>query len=294
MVEVACERGLESTSVARVLARSGVSRRTFYELFEDRYDCFLAAFEQAVAQVAGRVIPAYEAESNAVDAIRAGLLALLSFFDEEPELGWLCVVESLAGDPATLVHRKQVLQRVAAVLDAGWGLTRNPPPRFTAEGVLGGVFAVIHARLLDASSPALVGLLNPLMAMIVLPYLGPAAARRERARRAPKLSPTRRSPMPASDPLQGPRMRLTYRTLRALAAIAEDPGSSNREVAAAAGISDQGQVSKLLRRLKDLGLVRNTGQGQCAGMANAWTITAKGQALVRAVRLSSEQPRSLR
>lgn len=60
-------------------------------------------------------------------------------------------------------------------------------------------------------------------------------------------------------------MRLTHRTVRVLMVIAERPGASNREVAERSGISDQGQISKLLTRLARLKLVENTGEGRNAG-----------------------------
>ena len=150
---------------------------------------------------------------------------------------------------------------------------------------MGGILAVLHARLLEAAAAPLVGLSNQLMAMVVLPYLGPAAARRELARPEPKSARARRSRGAKGSSLEGLSMRLTYRTLRSLIAIAEQPGASNREVAESAGITDPGQVSKLLRRLRDLDLVANDGPGQAAGLANAWTISPKGQALLRSVRL---------
>lgn len=71
-------------------------------------------------------------------------------------------------------------------------------------------------------------------------------------------------------------MRLTYRTMRALVAIAEHPGASNREVASASGIVDQGQISKLLSRLERLALIENHGGGQLHGLSNAWYLTARG------------------
>jgi DNA-binding MarR family transcriptional regulator len=72
-------------------------------------------------------------------------------------------------------------------------------------------------------------------------------------------------------------MRLTYRTVRVLSAIANDPGSSNRSLGDAAGIGDQGQVSKLLARLQRLGLIENKGIGAATrGEPNAWTLTGKG------------------
>jgi DNA-binding MarR family transcriptional regulator len=120
----------------------------------------------------------------------------------------------------------------------------------------------------------LVGLLNPLMGMIVLPYLGARAARRELTRPVP---PTRSRGVhaPHRDLLDGLDMRLTYRTVRVLSALAAHPGSSNREVAQHAGITDQGQISKLLHRLCTLGLIHNAAP-DAKGHPNAWTLTPHG------------------
>ncbi len=82
-------------------------------------------------------------------------------------------------------------------------------------------------------------------------------------------------------------MRITYRTVRVLIAIASGPGASNREIATGAGISDQGQVSKLLTRLEHLGLIDNQGAGPAKGAPNAWTLTPKGRRVEEAVRIQS-------
>ena len=79
-----------------------------------------------------------------------------------------------------------------------------------------------------------------------------------------------------SDPLDEVDMRLTYRTARVLACIAQQPGASNRAVAERAGVTDPGQISKLLRRLEGLGLVVNTGGGHQSGTPNVWELTLLG------------------
>jgi len=133
-----------------------------------------------------------------------------------------------------------------------------------------------------------VGLRNALMATIVLPYLGAEAAEQELKRPAPRGRP---APRTRHNALQGLDMRLTYRTvlvLRALEELGGPPtrralqgatggrGPSNRQVAAAAGISDAGQISKLLARLEALGLIANTGGDHAKGEPNAWHLTPKG------------------
>jgi hypothetical protein len=148
-------------------------------------------------------------------------------------------------------------------------------PPLTAEGVVGGVLSVLHARLIGQPSDSLLELTGPLMGMIVLPYLGPGAAQKESARPAP--SPRERPPAGRRDPLRDLDMRLTYRTVRVLLAIAASPGSSNRKVGFDAGIEDQGQISKLLSRLERLGLIENGGAGQVRGAPNAWLLTDRGR-----------------
>lgn len=81
-----------------------------------------------------------------------------------------------------------------------------------------------------------------------------------------------------------PGMRVTHRTLRVMCALAEHPGSSNREVARAAGISDRAQISKLLARLADLGLIEKAGSHHLGRPSNAWRLTTRGREFVRAAR----------
>lgn len=284
MAKVACEQGPESATVAQIAARAGVSRSMFYELFKNREACFLATFDEAVERAGETAIVAYEAEDRWVDRVRAGLESLLVFFDEEPELARVCVVHALAAGPQALARRAEVLDTLIEAVEEGCRPTRAgiQPPSLTAESVVGGALAVIHARLLESSPKRLAGLLNPLMFMIVLPCLGPAAARRELARPITPSPSPRAKQKGARDPLEDLDLRLTHRTLRVLAAIAAAPGVSNREVAEAVEVRDQGQISKLLARLQRHGLARNTGPGQLNGGANAWTLTSRGAEVGRA------------
>lgn len=304
-VEVARERGADAMTVARVVGRAGLSRRTFYELFEDREDCFLAAFDNALARASATVVPAYEGEEGWREQIRAGLTAMLEFFDDEPGLGALLVVDALRAGPGALERRARVLQVLSEAVDQGRLMGKLAPehPALTAEGVVGLVFSVIHARMLERAPRLMDGsagtgkriqceplsaLVNPLMSMIVLPYLGTSASRKELRM---KVSAHPRTPRPHADPLKDLDMRLTYRTVRVLMAIAVEPGASNRQVAKAGGVSDQGQMSKLLARLDNLGLIENTGAGFPRGEPNAWQLTERGREIEQAIRFDTEASR---
>ncbi len=86
-------------------------------------------------------------------------------------------------------------------------------------------------------------------------------------------------------------IRLRYRTVLVLEAIAEQSGSSNIQVAQRAGITDPGQVSKLLARLQAHGLIHNTGRGQTRGAANQWRLTLQGQQLQQSIRTHTNDQR---
>ncbi len=283
ITDVVWERGAGEVTVAHIVDRAGVSRRTFYELFDDREECFLTAFEEGAKRASRYLLDGYDPGARWAERLRVALGGLLSFFDVDRGTGRLLVVGSLEAGAKALECRKRALDQIVAVVDSGrgeskTGLGLSP---LMAEGVVGAVFSVIHARMTDADERPLIELLNPLMSIVVMPYLGPAAARRELEK--PVLDSVVRPVSVSGDPLRGLAMRITYRTVKVLIALAERPGSSNRQIGEAAGIADQGQTSKLLHRLDRLGLVENSGPGHRSGERNVWALSPKGREVERAV-----------
>jgi AcrR family transcriptional regulator len=303
--EVVAGGGLEAATVGRVCEQAGVSRRTFYELFSDREDCLLAAFDHAVARIAEWIAPAFADGGSWRERVGAALSLLLEWLDAQPAIARFCVVESSRAGPLVLERRRRALEVLASAVDEGRAGLRSAPPPLTAQGVVGGALSVIYGQLLaDDPSPAetnrrgadadprargaargdahrarpLAELAGPLTAMIVHPYLGAAAARAALERPAPV------APCPSAarngadpDPFRDLPIRFTYRTARVLATIAADAGASNRQIAERSGIADDGQVSRLLRRLQASGLIENRGQGHPKGGPNAWALTPRGQ-----------------
>ncbi len=84
-------------------------------------------------------------------------------------------------------------------------------------------------------------------------------------------------------------MQLGYRASRVLAVVADRPGATNREVAAAAGVSDEGQVSRLLTRLRGLGLIHDPSNTR-PGQRHSWRLTARGREALRESRAEPEHP----
>jgi AcrR family transcriptional regulator len=289
------ELGWANTTVADVVARSRVSRRTFYELFANREECLGAVLDDILGSLAGELAGAGMEGVEWRVRVRRGLGAILGFFDREPVLARVCVVQALSAGPEVLERRERVLAGLAGVVDEGRASSRGAQcTPLTAEGLVGAAFGIVYARLLKGERQPLTGLLGELMGMIVLPYLGPGAARREQALPAPAAVAPRAARRPAwparavSDPLESVPMRLTYRTSRVLEGVADLAGRgsdpSNREVGDCAGIQDAGQVSKLLRRLEGLGLLANSGLGHARGEPNAWRLTPTGELVAQSIR----------
>lgn len=277
--------GYARMTVAEVISRARVSRKTFYEIFGDREQCLLAAFEHVLTQMRELAEQAYQGQPSWRDGVRSALAALLDFMDEQPGLARLCIVEVLTAGDSVCERRAEILGELAHAIDLGRAAGRHDPHGLTAEGVVGGVLAIVYRRLSAAEPEPLRPLLGALMYMIVLPYLGANTACAELdADRVKFQAPRRPVHTRAKHPSEGLKMRLTYRTMRVLSVIAAHPGASNRDVSLSAGVVDQGQISKLLNRLARLGLIENNGAGQPLGAANAWQLTDRGEQLERATR----------
>jgi AcrR family transcriptional regulator len=281
-LELAFEGDLRAVSVAVLCERAGISRRTFYDLFEDREGCVHAAFESSLNIATGAVAEAVAGHRRWRDRVRAGLTALLDLFDREPGMGHLLVIGALGCGPPTLQARRDALVHAASAIDQGRKeakANRQPPP-LTAEGIAGAVHSLVQTHMLEHDPSPLTDLTGPLMALIVHPYLGPAAAQQELEVAPPaKTSPGRRIP---TDPFKDLPIRLTYRTACVLTAIAQTPGASSKQIAHESGIADAGQISRLLKRLESHGLIQDLGTGPNKGMTRAWTLTELGEAVLQA------------
>ena len=265
-----------------------MSERAFLEVFESVEECFLAAFEEGLARLAEAVEEAAAREGRWLDRVRAGLVALLGFFEDEPAWGRLLLLAPPLED-RTLAFRceQRVLGVLTGLLDDGSPQAIAeimPDPHLTAELTIGGVFSLIRARMVENVNGALVELAPPLMSFIVGPYLGATAARAELAGSYPPagLEPSRAAELPLEPPIP-----VTYRTRAVLSAIARAPRSSNREIAAAAGLGDEGQTSHLLRRLAQRGLIEKVRPRGGSRRENAWLLTASGRAVIELLGLAT-------
>jgi AcrR family transcriptional regulator len=179
------ELGYREMSVQDILDRSGVSRPTFYEHFENKEACFLDALDAAAERLRTRIGASVAgAEGSWRDRLRVGLEELLGFIEEEPDAAATLVIECRAACPAALLRRDELLDGFAACID---GQTRNEipddslPAAIASAGVVGGIEALLYSRLNREEVGDIEALLPSLMYFAVLPFAGHEAASEELA-----------------------------------------------------------------------------------------------------------------
>ena len=186
MIEVVSERGYQETRVVDVIGVAGVSRKTFYELFDSKEDCFLAAYDVLLGNLLGEAAGAFESRPGTSWAgrIAAALEALLEHLARHPDEARFAIVEVLAAGPKALARRDAGLRQFTGLLETGRSETTVELPGITSIAVTGGVNELLYSEILHGAVSRLPSRLPDLMFWVTLPFLGAegAAAERERAR----------------------------------------------------------------------------------------------------------------
>jgi len=183
VVEVASGNGYGGLTVRDVITRAGVSRRTFYEHFENKEQAFLAAYELVVGRLAEEVLASSTRGGSWCDRIGLGLSTFLDRLAGDPALAHLCVIEVLAAGPAALAGRAAAMDAFRTFLEPGLeeAPAGMPVPALAAETAIGGAYEVVYSLVLQGRTAELPMLLPDLLQIILLPFVGPEAAAAEAA-----------------------------------------------------------------------------------------------------------------
>jgi AcrR family transcriptional regulator len=172
----AAEFGYTEMSVEVIVARAGVSRRTFYEHFKNKEDAFLAAYDAVVRLQARQIRRAYFEETTVRNRLRAGLRAYLEFTANDPDVARMCIVEVLAAGPRAMARRNEAMRMFAAIIEENIhelipGCKRAA---LTAEMIVGGIGEVVMNRILADRIEELPGMADDLLTTILMLDAGPA------------------------------------------------------------------------------------------------------------------------
>jgi AcrR family transcriptional regulator len=183
MIRVVGREGYKETSVADVIEEAGVSRTTFYKHFEDKHDCFLAAYKMLIEQVFTEVIGNCNGSQSWLQRMEKGLETIVKLFALDPELARTAVVEvAAAGADARQLHWDAVA-RFTQYLEDGRELSdgRELPENISLMSA-GAVSGLIFDELLAGRAAQLPAMLPDLLFAMLVPYIGPSAAAAEMRR----------------------------------------------------------------------------------------------------------------
>ena len=184
MIEAVSERGYGETRVVDVIEAARVSRKTFYEQFTSKEDCFLASYDVLLGTLLGDTARGFESRPGApwAERIAAGLGELLTDLAEHPDEARFAIVEVLAAGPKALARRDAALRQFTGFIDAGRAETSVELPGITSLSIVGGVNELLYSEILHGAASRLPSRLPDLMFWIVMPFLGPERAAEERDR----------------------------------------------------------------------------------------------------------------
>jgi len=177
VVEAVVENGYNAATIARITAAAKISRRTFYEYFEGKEDCFLAAYEMIEAHVLDSMLAAPGAGEEWPDRVRARLAGLLDVLSRDSAVARCFLIEPLAAGGEVAARYREAMQLVAAALRP------EPPPsqldmEVRDQALIGGI-ATLLVRRLNSGGASLGGLLPDLVELALAPYLGREEAKRQ-------------------------------------------------------------------------------------------------------------------
>jgi AcrR family transcriptional regulator len=174
------EKGYAAVTLADITREAKVSRRVFYENFESKEECFLAAFEVVVAHLRELVAEAVGPLSDWPDQAIAAARAVLGFFAAEPDLARLCLVESRSAGPAVAARFGEAVGQLIPLLEQGRAerQSERPLPSSTEDSVLGALVSLVFRKVADGEAEQLEDLLPECAEFILAPYLGPDQASR--------------------------------------------------------------------------------------------------------------------
>jgi len=177
MIETVAELGYGPATIAKVIKAAKISRRTFYEFFTNKEDCYQAAYEASLEYVRDRVLAA-TAEEEWPSLVRTGLEALLESLAAHPNLASFFLVSPASVDDATASRHHLAMRElvVALVSKAPAKGSTGAASETRIEALAGGLSRLTGMKVAAGKSDELPALLPDLVELFLRPYVGSAEA----------------------------------------------------------------------------------------------------------------------
>jgi AcrR family transcriptional regulator len=176
------EHGYNATTIAQITSAASVSRRTFYEHFDSKEECFVAAYEALDGYVETLMKQAAEGKEEWPDRVAAAVTAVTAFLASRPNLARIYLVEVAVVGEAANAAREKTASRFVKLLEPGRSLREVDPG--VEEGLVGGIVTLLGRRVRSGKTGELDAFAPAVIEFVLSPYLGTEEARAVIARAA--------------------------------------------------------------------------------------------------------------
>ena len=179
VAEATSERGYARMSVEDVVRGAGVSRRTFYELFDNKEHVFLEAYDQVGNLLVAAVRAANESENGFANRVTAGFRVFLELLEASPAFARMCIVEVMAAGPEAFAKRTHVMGEFAKLIEENARTELDHGASVSAmhaQTIVAGAYEAVYRMTAAGEIDRLSTLLPDLVESALLPYVGEEAA----------------------------------------------------------------------------------------------------------------------
>jgi AcrR family transcriptional regulator len=172
IAELSAERGYEATSIADIVRRAGVARKTMYDNFEGKEEVFLTALDTAITEALTRTEAACQSAGDDWRLrIEAGIAGLLEELAERPAHARMCMIEALSATPASSARYDEAVQQFVQLLQRSVPRD-NGLPDTIEETLVGGVAWILNQQIRRGQVEQAMALLPELSDFVLSPYRG--------------------------------------------------------------------------------------------------------------------------
>jgi AcrR family transcriptional regulator len=174
MAHEVASRGYRGTTITEVVKYASVSTRDFYEHFDGKEECFLAAFDAVVDHLDTLITEASAPERDWPHEVIASLRTALDFFASEPDLARLCLLESMSSTPTIAIRFREAVLAGVPALARGRAELSDPDSLLpeAESSIIGGAVSLATRSIITGKAKQLPDLLPDLVDFTLSPYLG--------------------------------------------------------------------------------------------------------------------------
>ncbi|HEY1286335.1 MAG TPA: TetR/AcrR family transcriptional regulator [Solirubrobacterales bacterium] len=169
------EHGYNATTVGEITSAASVSRRTFYEHFDGKQECFLAAYEALDGYIETLMNEAAEEREEWPDRVSAAFRAVTAFLASRPNFARLYLVEAAVVGEGATEARERTARRFVELLEPGRRM--RDVESGIEEGLVGGIMTLLGRRVLNGEAERLAAFAPAVIEFALSPYLGGGEAR---------------------------------------------------------------------------------------------------------------------